>query len=531
MQPIQQNLPRGARAPIMLSIDGVPGVQRDGTNFDSDCYLSSTWTRFDKQRPRKIGGYITINETDSRICRGMAIAPVGNTTAVYLGTSNTLKRFTTDFNGTNTALVDMTPGGFVTSASNSWQFDLFASYTGVGVGVNTIIAHAAPNLGNINNTTDEPVWYLSASNAVGPFVTTGFTADGGVCVAAPYLFLYSSDGFVRWSAPGDPTSFPGANYAYIGSGTKIVKGMAVRGTTVPTVLFWTMDGLIKATYTGATADAFAFTTITSQSSILSPNSVIEDSGVYYWVGTDKFYMYNGVVQENINVQNKDYFFDNLDKVNATKVFGFKVGRYSEIWFPFPVSGGNGECSQAVIQNTLTKVWYDAALARSAGVSAQASSYPILTSNINTGTVPAPLYNTWQHEYGYDQIVSSTGVRTDIPCGFASQYFYVFDRTDNNLRATRFIQDFKTNDSTQFNVYFDTKAFPMGPTVTLGPYPFTTLSALPYIDLGALNHRLWSVRIVVTRKAATAGDPAPFYQLGKSYIDVQGSYDLPGDVRP
>ena len=38
-----------------------PGVQRDGTVFDAPCFVAGMWVRFQRGRPRKMGGYKAVN--------------------------------------------------------------------------------------------------------------------------------------------------------------------------------------------------------------------------------------------------------------------------------------------------------------------------------------------------------------------------------------------------------------------------------------------------------------------------------------
>jgi hypothetical protein len=133
--------------------------------------------------------------------------------------------------------------------------------------------------------------------------------------------------------------------------------------------------------------------ITSQSSILSSQSVIEYDGVYYWCGVDRFLLYNGVVKEIPNNMNQNYFFDNLNYEQRQKVWVTKVPRFGEIWWFYP-RGNATECTDAIIYNVRENTWYDAGQAlgarRSAGYFSQIFHYPINASwEINLqGTVGA-----------------------------------------------------------------------------------------------------------------------------------------------
>ena len=143
--------------------------------------------------------------------------------------------------------------------------------------------------------------------------------------------------------------------------------------------------------------------ISSQSSIMSSSCVIEYDGIYFWVGVDRFLMYNGVVTEIPNSMNFNYFFDNLNYRYRQKVWVSKVPRWGEIWWFFP-SGTSTECNDAVIFNVREQVWYDAGTAvgarRSAGVFSEVFRKPIW-AGVEENTIGN--YTLWQHETGTDQI--------------------------------------------------------------------------------------------------------------------------------
>jgi hypothetical protein len=170
--------------------------------------------------------------------------------------------------------------------------------------------------------------------------------------------------------------------------TKIVKGLPVRGgSNAPSGLFWALDSLIRVSYAPTTITVasvpqtfyWRYDIISSQSSILSSQCVIEYDGIYYWIGVDRFLMYNGVVKEIKNTFNQNYFFDNLNYAQQQKVFVNKVPRFGEIWWFFP-SGNSEECNDCIIYNVREDCWYDAGEAlgvrRTAGYFSQVFHYPI-----------------------------------------------------------------------------------------------------------------------------------------------------------
>ena len=55
----------------VFQLDTQAGVQRDGTVFDFNFYTSGKWVRFQRGRPRKIGGYSVISNQLTGPSRGV----------------------------------------------------------------------------------------------------------------------------------------------------------------------------------------------------------------------------------------------------------------------------------------------------------------------------------------------------------------------------------------------------------------------------------------------------------------------------
>jgi hypothetical protein len=472
----------------VFAIDTQPGVQRDGTIFDMNFYTDGRWVRFQRGRPRKIGGYRSITEEAHGYSRGLYVNSVDGNNQVFNGynnglevinidntgigagvnpftftglalTLNTLVGGTLYTNGTYTN-VTLTGGsgsgakativvsggsvttvtltkagngyvvgdtlsataasiggtgsgfsikvatindGFTESDLNLWQFD--SSFDSQGSGNQLLLAHPGLNLAQIDQTVVTPVLAGNiAGTTMSPLTDTSGTSPtgdvievaGGVVVLHPYVFVYGDNGLIKNCVAGNPFDWngPDSNEVNVAS-TKIVKGLPVRGgSNAPSGLFWALDSLIRVSYTpttitvGGTPQTFywRYDIITSQSSILSSQCVIEYDGIYYWVGVDRFLLYNGVVKELKNNFNQNYFFDNLNYAQSQKVYAQKVPRFGEIWWFFP-SGDSTECNDCIIYNTREDCWYDAGTAlgarRSAGYFSQVFRFPINAGNVLT----------------------------------------------------------------------------------------------------------------------------------------------------
>jgi len=294
---------------------------------------------------------------------------------------------------------------FIIATNNATTFTLSATAGGGAVttvqNVTTGLTFTTGNFYDVeisNNATGTGSVTLTFNNQV--------SVSGGVVVLHPYIFVYGNNGLIRNSAAGDSTDWASSEANETNaSSTKIVQGLPVRGgSNSPSGLFWSLDSLIRVSYnptqvstgTGISQLYWRYDIISSQSSIMSSQSVIEYDGIYYWCGVDRFLLYNGTVQEIPNTFNQNHFFDNLNYAQQQKVYVSKVPRFGEIWWFYP-RGTSEECNDAIVYNVREKVWYDAGEAlgarRTAGYFSQVFHYPInagseinASGGINTYTI-------------------------------------------------------------------------------------------------------------------------------------------------
>lgn len=470
----------------VFALDTLAGIQRDGTVFDKQYYNDGRWVRFQRGRPRKVGGYRVISNDLSGPSRGIWLNPQNSFNYIFSGYSDGLQELVIDDNGVGAGYTTLTLSDFTASPLNLWQFDGF--YDVAGAGVNSLLAHPGQNLAAIDNTTNTPVLIgdingttmsqigvftdsvttvngsptinLAASNILigaGQTITgAGIPANttvvsvssttvtmsnnatasatvtatfnnnvevsGGVVSLHPYVFVYGNNGLIRNCSAGNAQDWVSAdaNETNVATG-KIVQGLPVRGgSNSPSGLFWSLDSLIRVSYapqslgvagTGnfAPPTFWRYDIISSQTSILSSQSVIEYDGVYYWCGVDRFLLYNGVVKEIPNQMNQNYFFDNLNYSQRQKVWATKVPRFGEIWWFYP-RGSSTECNDAIIYNIRENTWYDAGIAlgarRSAGYFSQVFAYPI-AADWETLPQEVLLEQSMTYTSGFDKILLDT----------------------------------------------------------------------------------------------------------------------------
>ena len=292
--------------------------------------------------------------------------------------------------------------------------------TGAGIPAGTtVVSVAGLNVTISNNATAGAVITATFDNDV--------SVSGGVVALHPYIFVYGNDGLIRNCASGNPADWVSAEANAVNMATgKIVQALPVRGgSNSPSGLFWSLDSLIRVSYaptsitvgTTTVTQFWRYDMISTQTSIMSSQCVIEYDGIYYWIGVDRFMLYNGVIKEIPNSMNQNYFFDNLNYNAREKVYAMKVPRFGEVWWFYP-RGDSTECNDAIIYNIRENTWYDAGTAlgsrRSAGYFSQVFHYPInagweinATGGIETYTIGGGAGYT-DGTYNYVNLTGGTG---------------------------------------------------------------------------------------------------------------------------
>lgn len=369
----------------IFALSNEPGVRRDGTDLDSEHWSDAQWVRFQRGKPRKIGGFRAMSDQLYGPVRALHFDARAAVNTIHTFTRWGVEQLQVDNSGIVSGLADRTPAGFTPNVLLAWQSaSIFQSG---GAGTPTLVASATPDLDSLASDAAGSIYSgditLTAALTAVADGSGPITVSGGICVLQPFLFVYGSNGLIRNSNPNDISAGTGwttggankANTANV-AGSKVVKGLQMRGgSQSPAGLFWALDSLIRVTYVGGTT-LWNYDTLSDDTTVLSKSGIVEYDNSYYWVGTDRFYVFNGVVQELPNDMNLNWFFDNLNYAQRQKVWALKVPRFGEIWWFFP-SSMSTECDSAVIYNVREKAWYDTRIDRSAGFPARVFPRPIM----------------------------------------------------------------------------------------------------------------------------------------------------------
>jgi len=223
--------------------------------------------------------------------------------------------------------------------------------------------------------------------------------------------------------------------------------------------------------------------LSENTSIIGPNAAVLASGVVYWMGVDKFYMYDGRVQ-TLNCDLRRYVFQNINTVQNEQVYCSTVEGFNEVWW-FYVSGSGTQVNSYVVYNYLEKTWYYGTMGRTAWLDTTLQANPI-----------GATYNGYlvNQESGLDD--NETGTPAPIDAYIASSEFDIGDG-DHFAFISKILPDLTFENSTANN-------------------PTTTMSIQALINSGsgtgqASNNPVYSVNI--------NGNPETF--TGYVYTRIRG----------
>ena len=392
------------------------------------------------------------------------------------------------------------------SALNMWMFDYQYDSSS---NENYLMAHVAPNLQCICNDAGGQIFFgevLGTGDLKSVALPPDANVTGGIVSLHPYLFYYGTDGIIGWSKEGEPTNLTGAGSGLARVwGQKIIKGLPLRAGSgsAPAGIFWAYDAVIRATFTGG-ATVFQFDVIATDTSIISPQCVVDYDGVFFWCGVDRFLMFNGVVREVPNAMNVNYFFDGLNSAQQLKVFAFKVPRFGEIWWCYP-RGDATECTHAVIYNVREQTWYDTELpngGRSAGQFNNSFAAPILTGVENTGAG----YRVWVQEQLTDEY-DGPNIRPIVSYFETGDLSALVGGKNEYIRITTIEPDFVQNGP--MTVQVTGRANARAPEVVGTTFEFPETADFPYEQIVMLKEQRRELRVRFESNALY-GD----YQMGQ-----------------
>ena len=203
---------------------------------------------------------------------------------------------------------------------------------------------------------------------------------------------------IRWSQQEDPFVWEPlatnqAGSARLSHGSQIVTAVQTRQE----IVVFTDQSVYSLQYLGP---PFVWGTqlLGDNISIMGPNAATLASGIVYWMGRDKFYIYDGRVQ-TLSCDLRKYIFQDINLLQNEQVFCSTNEGFNEVWW-FYCSAGSTVVDKYVVFNYLENVWYYGTMGRTAWLDSGLLDYPI-AATYN--------YKIVQHEDGNDDNETGTPV--------------------------------------------------------------------------------------------------------------------------
>ena len=286
-----------------------------------------------------------------------------------------------------------TPGGTAINTSGSQS------------GTHYILNNAVP-VTSLNGASDVPTIqnFIYVSD-VSRFVFAFGCNDYGSSVQNPMLIRWSDqESVVNWT----PSATNQAGSVTLSHGSSIITSIQTRQE----IVVWTDSALYSLQYIGQPV-VWSSQLLGDNISIIGQNAAAQASGVIYWMGIDKFYLYDGRVQ-TLNCDLRRYVYQDINLGQAQQCFASTNEGFNEVWF-FYCSAGSNVVDKYVVYNYMEKVWYYGTMGRTAWLDSGLRDYPIAATYS---------YNLVNQEYGLDD--NETGTPTGITCYISSAEFDIDD---------------------------------------------------------------------------------------------------------
>jgi len=316
-------------------------------------------------------GVSPIQSTISIAVPGVVTLPTGysisNGTAITLTTTGALPSglsvgtvyFVVSSTGNTFSLALTVGGAAITTTSGSASGLYFVSQRGIDL---TLLSDA-----------DCPIFQnsLIVSDA-SRFLLVFGTNDYGSTVLDPML--------IRWSDQENPFVWSPSITNQAGSirlshGSEIITVLQSRQE----IVVLTDQAIYSLQYLGP---PFIWKTelLGDNISVAGPNAVTLASGVTYWMGIDKFYMYDGRVQ-TLSCDLRRYVFQDLNISQRQQIYGSTSEAFNEIWW-FYCSLNSTTCDRYVVYNYVENAWYYGTMDRSAWLDSGLQPFPIAATYSN-----------------------------------------------------------------------------------------------------------------------------------------------------
>ena len=214
--------------------------------------------------------------------------------------------------------------------------------------------------------------------------------------ANDYLSTIFDPMLVRWSDQNSATEWSPAATNASGSlrlshGSQIITALQARQE----ILVWTDSSLYSIQYLKQDP-VWGSQILADNISIISENAAALANNISFWMGNDKFYMYDGRVQ-TLKCDLRQFIYSDINMDQADQIFSGTNEGFNEVWW-FYCTADSTVINRYVVYNYAEQIWYYGSMARTAWLDSGLEGNPIGATYSN---------NLVRHEVGYDDKETST----------------------------------------------------------------------------------------------------------------------------
>ena len=261
------------------------------------------------------------------------------------------------------------------------------------------------NITTVPGASDVPVAVTKMLvSDVSRFVLCFGVNEIGSSVLDPMLIRWSDqEQFAQWT----PAITNQAGSISLSTGSKIITAIQTRQE----ILVFTDLALYSLQYQGPPY-VWGAQTMADNISIIGPNAVAVANNMTFWMGDDKFYVYNGQTQ-TLRCDLRQFIFQSFNFEQRDQVFAGTNEAFNEVWWWYP-SAGSTVPDRYVVYNYQEDIWYYGNLTRTAWIDSAQSGRPVAAFSDRLLV----------HETGVDD--GSNGVPVPIPAYITSSQFDIED---------------------------------------------------------------------------------------------------------
>jgi len=237
------------------------------------------------------------------------------------------------------------------------------------------------------------------------FVLLFGTTDYASVTLDPMLIRWSNqESVIDWT----PSPLNQAGSIRLSHGSQIIAAIQTRQE----IVVFTDSSIYSLQYVGPPI-VWSSQLLGDNISIFSQNAVSIASGRIFWMGIDKFYVYDGRVQ-TLRCDLRRHVFGNINLNQNQQIFSGTIEAFNEVWW-FYCTANSTVIDAYVVYNYVEDIWYYGSLARTAWLDSGLRNYPqAATYN----------YNIVNQEFGVDD--NTTGTPVPIEAYIESAEFDIDD---------------------------------------------------------------------------------------------------------